>query len=209
MTTRGSSAEVLHTSHKYRCIFIHVPKVAGTSIEQAFEMTGRGHLPWYFYADGYPEYWNAYTTFTAVRNPWDRLVSAYRHAVMKNSHWHSAGGGLHPDYELLADKSLADCLELLVHQRERLTHDAWHPQTTWVAGPRSGGRVMVEHVLRYEQLAGDFAALCRQLGVEPRPLLTLNRSKRSRDYRQYFDDRTRRLVEQLYAADIETFGYAF
>jgi hypothetical protein len=209
MSTRGSLAEVLHTSHKYRCIFIHVPKVAGTSIERALEMADRGHLPWYFYADGYPEYWNQYTSFTAVRNPWDRLVSAYRHAVMKNSHWHNQADSRHPDYELLAGKSLADCLSILISERGRLTHDAWHPQTTWVAGPRSGGKVMVQHVLRYEQLDHDFDQLCRVLHADVGQLLKLNRSKRSADYRPYYTPEMSRQVEQLYASDIETFGYEF
>jgi chondroitin 4-sulfotransferase 11 len=207
----GSMSDISNVSHKLRCIFVHIPKTAGTSIKKAFDMPGPGHWPWYYYAENYPELWRQYTTFAVVRNPWDRMVSAYRFAKMKNSYWHNAlVAGPPLDYELLLHKSFEECLTMVDRQREQLKGESWFRQTDWVAGPKApGGKVMVDRVLRLENLADDFRELCEHLGFEPPPLLKINRSKRSRDYREYYNDNTRKLVERLYASDIETFGYSF
>ncbi|MEX0678586.1 MAG: sulfotransferase family 2 domain-containing protein [Pirellulales bacterium] len=198
-----------NTSHKHRCIFIHIPKAAGTSIKHALDMPGRGHLAWAYYSLCYPQLWQQYTSFTVVRNPWDRAVSIYHWAKVQDSYWFK--GQLVPiDYELLASKSFEECLTILDGQRERLKSEAWHRQTVWVAGPKSlGGKVMVDRVLRFENLDHDFPKFCEDLGIEQRSLPKMNPSNRSRDYRQYYNDATRKLVERIYEPDIETFGYSF
>jgi hypothetical protein len=198
-----------NTSHQYRCIFVHIPKAAGTSIKKLFDMPGRGHVAWHYYAICYPELWEQYTSFTVVRNPWDRAVSAYHFAKMKDSYWHNARL-LPPDYQFLSNKSFEECLSTLHEDRDRLIGEAWHSQSSWVAAPRLlGGELMVDRVLRFETLDHDFAELCRELGAQAENLPRLNPSNRSLDYRQYYNDRSRKLVELIYQADIEAFGYSF
>jgi hypothetical protein len=198
-----------NASHEYRCIFIHVPKAAGTSIKRVFGMLDRGHLPWSYYALCHPELWEAYTSFTVVRNPWDRLVSAYHFARMRNSYWHNPHY-LPDDYELLSQKSFEECVTILREERERLKNLVWHTQMRWVASPKSlGGKVMVDRVLRFENIDHDFRELCRELGVSERELPRINTSDRAGHYQQYYNERTRKIVEEIYAEDIEAFGYSF
>ena len=202
--------EMFNTSHEHRGIFIHVPKAAGTSIKKVLNMPGAGHVAWVHYAFCYREIWQQYTSFAVVRNPWDRVVSAYHFAKMKQSHWHTAQLGPPLDYELLSARSFEDCLTILYRERERLKGEAWVEQTHWVACPLSlGGTVMVDRVLRAESLDTEFPRLCADLGVDLTTLPRLNRSDRSGDYRQYYNRRSRKLVELVYASDIETFGYSF
>ncbi len=197
-------------SHRYRCIFIHIPKNAGTSIRSALGLRGGGHRPWRYHATGQPQIWRQYTSFAVVRNPWDRAVSAYHHATMQDSHWHKRQSLSHPDYRVLADKSFEECLSILCHQPGRLSHESWLDQTHWIVDAESPeGTIMVETLLRYETLADDFAKLCRRLRIDCDALPTLNRSQRSQDYRSHYTEQTRKMVEQLYAADIRTFGYSF
>lgn len=93
-------------SHKHKCIFVHVPKAAGTSIERAFmedlglDMDNRhalllgastnisvgprrvSHLTAAEYVDLYfvsQEIFDAYFKFAIVRNPIDRLYSTYKY----------------------------------------------------------------------------------------------------------------------------------
>jgi hypothetical protein len=71
-------------SHKYRCIFVHQRKSAGTSVKALFpDATGedRGR----FTSGVLDPEWRTdnplirdYHTFTVVRNPWDRFVSAWK-----------------------------------------------------------------------------------------------------------------------------------
>jgi hypothetical protein len=128
---------------------------------------------------------------------------------MKDSYWHNARL-LPPDYQFLSNKSFEECLSTLHEDRDRLIGEAWHSQSSWVAAPRLlGGELMVDRVLRFETLDHDFAELCRELGAQAENLPRLNPSNRSLDYRQYYNDRSRKLVELIYQADIEAFGYSF
>ena len=69
-------------SHRHRCIFIHIPRTAGTSIEKW--MVGEDwwnvepeskHLLASQAKERYAEFWDDYWKFSIVRNPWDRFVS--------------------------------------------------------------------------------------------------------------------------------------
>jgi tetratricopeptide (TPR) repeat protein len=206
----GAQVFCLNASHQHRCLFIHVPKNGGTSIKRVLDMPGGGHPPWQHYASGYPQIWRRYASFAVVRNPWDRAVSAYHHARMRESHWHNERMGLHLDYPLLHDKTFEECVTILCHERPRLVHDSWKDQSYFVVDPESAERkVMVGTLLRFETLADDFARFCRAQGIECKPLPTVNTSDRSRDYRTYYNERTRAMIEEVYRADIETFGYTF
>ncbi|MFP4354891.1 MAG: sulfotransferase family 2 domain-containing protein [Phycisphaerae bacterium] len=65
---------------KYRCIFVHIPKAAGVSVCQTlFGNLAGGHdtIEKYQKVFSWSDY-KRYFKFTFVRNPWDRLASAYR-----------------------------------------------------------------------------------------------------------------------------------
>ena len=63
--------------NRHRCIFIHIPKTAGSSIvEMLFNEPSR-HIPYFVYRDANPEKFRQFFKFAFVRNPWDRLVSTY------------------------------------------------------------------------------------------------------------------------------------
>jgi tetratricopeptide (TPR) repeat protein len=210
--TPGADAQILclNASHEHRCLFIHVPKNGGTSIKKALDMPGAAHRTWESYATRYPRVWQQYASFAVVRNPWDRAVSAYHHARMKESHWHNERLGMHLDYRLLHNRSFEECVTILCKERPRLQHDSWLDQAHFVADVKSPDRkIMVGTLLRFETLADDFARFCREKGIRCEPLPTVNTSQRSRDYREYYNDRTRQMVAEVYRADIEAFGYSF
>ncbi|MFG7930138.1 sulfotransferase family 2 domain-containing protein [Campylobacter coli] len=64
---------------KYKCIFIHVPKVAGSSIERVIYQTDKwlvGHVKASDYTKFDKDKFDSYFSFGFVRNPYDRVVSA-------------------------------------------------------------------------------------------------------------------------------------
>jgi chondroitin 4-sulfotransferase 11 len=201
----------MNISDKYKCIFIHIPIVAGTGIKEALELPGRGHLPWQYYYVVYPEQWDLYIKFTVVRNPWDRVVSAYHYAKMDKNYWYDNLNRItpHPDYELLSKRTFAGYCEILKNRRNMLKHESWQPQYLWVAKTENGNNLlMVDFVLRYENLEDDFAVLCERLGVSNIDLPYINKSNHGH-YRQYFTQETKEIIEELYSADIRLFKYEF
>lgn len=69
----------IHCLDYYKCIFLHVPKAAGISISKTlFGNLGPCHITydWFEQNLGLVTI-KAYYKFTFVRNPWDRLYSAY------------------------------------------------------------------------------------------------------------------------------------
>ena len=71
-------------SHKFKCIFVHIPRTGGTSIEDFFggeDRWPRGgkrscqHITARVAKKIYAEWWDEYFKFSMVRNPYDLAVS--------------------------------------------------------------------------------------------------------------------------------------
>jgi hypothetical protein len=73
-------------SHRHKLIFIHIPKCAGRSISHALQEEF-DHYTAFYYQTKQADYWNNYTVFTTVRNPYERLVSMYHY--IKNESFHT------------------------------------------------------------------------------------------------------------------------
>ena len=199
----------LNISDAHRCIFVHVPKAAGTSIKKALDMPGGGHPTWMHFEKNFPERWQNYRTFSVVRNPWERLVSAFSYAQMENSHWHDGHHAKPPDFDTLKGKSFSDCVQMLIHERDRLKHESWHPQFPWLVSHENGQLVSkVQQILNCSNLEKDFANLCALWNIECAPLGRLNQSSHTR-YRDYYDDTTKALASQFYKVDIQLFKFDF
>jgi chondroitin 4-sulfotransferase 11 len=67
----------------------------------------------------------------------------------------------------------------------------------------------VDFVGRFETLEESFQEVCRRLRVRARLPVKYASRRRSRDYRRFYSARSRALVAERYARDIEMFGYAF
>jgi hypothetical protein len=76
---------------------------------------------------------------------------------------------------------------------------------TTLSGP--GGTV--DFIGRLETFARDVAVVRERLGLPPtEDVPHLNRSRRG-SYRDYYNDATRKRVAEVFAKDIDAFGYTF
>lgn len=223
-------------SHAHRCIFIHIPKAAGTSITSALragdpslELDGTGlsdilmrheggdrlvqiyrhafpvgslafaaqqHLPALILRSLLSnQTWNAYFKFAFIRNPWDMLVSFYHYRRALTPEQRSLNPGMDDVLQRCSDFS--DVVRAYPMVRSDMT--------SLIADDE--GRQLVDFVGRYENLAEDFAHVCRRIGLAP-ALAHENRSDH-RAYREYYTGETRAAVERHFARDIERFGYSF
>jgi hypothetical protein len=80
------------------------------------------------------------------------------------------------------------------------------PQITYLRAPKLGREV--DFIGRTENFVEDLQRVQVQLGLEPSTPPHKNKSKHG-TYHDYYTDETRQRVAEVYAEDIELFGYTY
>ena len=223
---------------EYKCIFVHIPKVAGQSVEHFF--LNKLELDWdtereklYLLKNSDPakgteklghlaasEYvgcghisqqkFDEYFKFSFVRNPWARLVSEYRY---RNYFRYKS----FKDFVLnkMPPPGFDDNYRHVMPQYDMLYDDK--------------GKCLVDFVGRFESLQKDFTEVCERMGFDESKLPYVNSSeKKSRilrrkvksfiyrngesdkkHYTEFYDAETQNAVTEYYQKDIEAFKYSF
>lgn len=152
------------------------------------------HAPAAAVRAAFPRAWQHYWKFCIVRNPWDKTLSDYR--------WRTRERADPPSFATYVEALHAgDDLGGIVPTH----HDNWDLYTI-------DDRIAVDHVVRFEDLADGLAAACREAGLAWDGWLP--HSKRSRTeahghYRDGYTERHARMIGDLYAREIDAFGYRF
>lgn len=203
-------------SHKHRCIYVHIPKTAGKSIKALFGVPEFGHdydaEKFHWIEEPYDHHpirkyegrdWlRQYLKFAVVRNPWDRLVSAFFYLNRGGS---NQGDRAYRDLKL---EKYGGNFDAFVHDLPHfMTDKFFRPALYWLE-PSAGTGVLVDHVLRYENLVHELDVIAAPLGI-PQPKLEILNATEHPHYRDCYSGRAREIVRELYAADIAKFQYQF
>lgn len=198
-------------SHRHKFIFIKTAKTASTSIE-VFLSSRCGpndivtpivppverheprndqgffnHIPAMLIRERVsPEVWNSYFKFCVERNPWDKVLSHYHMHVARST------GALSLDQYLATGKFPIN-----------------FPRYT----DASGENIIVDRVLRYENLDVDLADVFAELKLDFDGTLGVRAKSDYRTdrtpYQLVFNEAQRKIVEQAFAKEIELHGYKF
>jgi hypothetical protein len=213
-------------SHRYRFLFVHIAKTGGTSVRgalQSYRWRDPYYLPQFIasklsglvhheFAIKLPRHCKAITAqemlprefydslfkFAFVRNPWDLQVSSYHHIKRERPHL------------LEPNESFAEFLRRkLDPERPWQYHidTSITPQTDYLIDLH--GNLIVDFIGRYESLKADFDTVCDHIGIPRKELPHKRKATVRTRYREYYDESTRDLVAQHFAADIERLGYEF
>ncbi len=185
-----------------KCLFIHVPKAAGSSV--CMELFGyqTGHKSYFRYWLDSPAKADSYFKFTFVRNPYDRLVSAY--------HFLKAGGMDQRDKTWAEDnlsefESFEDFVKNWVTPSNIAKKNHFQTQLSFLCAPRSKVP-KVDFIGRIENFNDDMNIVRARLGLALGETVHVNQSER-KDYRSYYTDEMLSIVRRVYADDIEILGY--
>ncbi len=80
-------------------------------------------------------------------------------------------------------------------------------QTDWVFD--ENGNKLPDFIGRFENLEEDWKKICKKIGIDYVPLSKNNISKKRKNYRDYYSEKTKKIVEEMYKEDIKQFGYRF
>jgi hypothetical protein len=205
-TETSADGHSLIPADKIKCIFIHIPKCAGISVGQSLFGSYAG---WHLRAAAYqliysPKELAQYFKFTFVRNPWDRLASAF---------YFLKSGGINDIDRAFADQHLAGYNDFNTFVTDWINPENiklyyhFRPQVDFLC--TNGRPPWVDFIGFFENLAADFVYVRDRLAVQA-DLGFLNRTKSERvDYRSLYNDRTIQIVADVYAEDIAMLQYTF
>lgn len=240
--------------HDYQCVFVHVPKNAGQSVEHCFlsllnlDWKNRDQLLMRY--NPRPELgpprlahlkardyvrcghmtqrqYDQYFSFAFVRNPWDRVVSFYKHLgfanivsfktftlrILPNEIWRQKYWFVGPQHEFIVDKS-GRCLVDFVGRFEHLQQDfrqvaaRLHLPRTRLA--HTNQSKALQKTFSNWRLLGRHAMLRpRQVGLHLWQQTFCRNNDGKRPYEDYYDADTAEFVATLYQDDIDLFRYRF
>lgn len=207
--------------------FVHIPKNAGTSIEDSAKKenilwgfkrmkkegidsknmfssskpwkdillnitySNTSCFPWHRTPDEIPEmYPKNVKLFAVVRNPYTKIVSAYKYNRGKHS----------------SKKDLNNWIEQHVgsyHNGDNKNYNSCHilEQNAFTHGKRK-----VDHILRFEHLDTDFPRLMKRYNIEQVKLENKNKSNKNVSIRD-LNKKSIDLINKVYKKDFELFGY--
>jgi hypothetical protein len=222
-----------------KCIFIHIPKTAGQSIESVF--LSRAGLTWaqrekmllspnsdpafgpprlaHLTATEYVKHkyltateFNDYYRFSFVRNPWDRLVSEYRY----KQHAFSFKKFLFDYFPAVNVDDYCGYNGIYRHVM---------PQYLFLYDKKM--TLQVDKIGKFESLLTDFSAISKLICGQALQLPHINKTTKTnfmaslrywlcfwqtesaKHYSDYYDDETQAWVAHYYAKDIALFDYQF
>lgn len=184
-------------------LFVHIPKAAGTSIARVVYGKRVGHFS-ALELRGFlgNQKFLINKKFTVVRNPYDRLISAYNFAIQGGAVDGAVNNpALYKGEAFRTFKSFVT--EWLVHQDLHTVELIFRPQYLFVY---EGENCLVDYVGKVEALGELEQWLIRALG-KTIEIPHTNRSKQSMGA-EHLDQSTADVVYALYKTDFEKFNYS-
>jgi hypothetical protein len=213
-------------SVKYNFLFVHIAKTGGTSVRAAlaslrwrdpmvipqFIASRLSHATGHRIASKLPrhariiaakemlprELFDKLFKFTFVRNPWDLQVSSWHHLRRERPHLveHIANFNDFIRWKLDPERPYQYHVDTSIALQSDYLKDL-------------DGTILVDFIGKYENLQEDYEEACRRIGIKPPPLPHKRQAKDREDYRGYYDETTKELIDLYFKPDIESFRYTF
>jgi hypothetical protein len=196
--------------HNKRCIFIHIPKTAGTSIEQFIKENGKNEIDLLGAQNGrslhhltgielkkiLPSYFDNYYKFSFVRNPYDRLLSEYYWTSVPNLGYKSGKTKAYFLYKVI---------EIVKNRKyfENIYFDHFIPQYLFVYNKNL--KLLVNDIFKYEDLENNVKIIREKLQLNNN-FPYLNKSKLNVE-KVDWTPKQKEKIYKLYMNDFLLFGY--
>mgnify|MGYP003948198653 CR=1 FL=1 len=176
--------------HKNKFIFVHVPKAAGSSVLRCLGLKPVQHQK----ASSEMRLNADYFSFGFVRNPWDRLVSAFFYLKKGGT----SVGDKKKQIGLLKYNSFED---FVLNAKEEFSWLHFKNQSSWID-------TRIDFIGRFENLQNDFDNVCGKINISKKELPVTN-SSNHKNYTEYYSNKMKEIIAEEYKEDIIKFNYSF
>jgi hypothetical protein len=183
-------------------VMVRIPKTGSTSVIRGI-FGGIDEAKAIAYGS-FPEEWKGFFSFCFVRNPFDRLVSAY---IMFKRYRTSSKA----EESFRRQITLSRILDVVEDENISPIGDSYFAKLKKHSIPITSGFFPVDSVneiYRFESFPSEYRRLCQQLEIPPGEIPHFRKSDRE-PYQEYFDAATRARAEKVFQKDCERFGYKF
>jgi hypothetical protein len=195
---------------QHQCIFVHIPKAAGVSVCRALfgNLAGNHRSISNYQLIFSKKDFDRYFKFTFIRNPWDRVFSAYnflkKGGMNKiDKRWAEANIALYENFD--------DFVSIGLQQPSIQKWRHFKPQSYFLLVPYNR-RLQVDFLGFFENIKNDFEYVANKLKMGDNAVLrrdNVSYPGHNFNYKEFYTDKTRKIVSKVYARDIDIFGYNF
>jgi hypothetical protein len=210
-------------SHKYKCIFVQVPKTGSTSIRAILGKAISPHLNLWEIKMLMERYWlvrggrkdrmleTLYLTLPKekrMERGREQFSSYFKFGFVRNP-WDRVVS-LYERKEALELRhrmSFDEFVDWIQYSSATCVHSSPHRyQLDWFVDPN--GEILADFIGRFERLDEDWKIVAPKLGVSE-DLPHSRPNPRGRHYTEYYNNKTRAIIAEKFKVDIEHFGYQF
>lgn len=188
----------------YKCIYVHIPKTAGTSV--SFSLFG--NLAWgHHKIRDYEKIFtrrtiNHYLKFAFVRHPQTRLYSAFSFlkkggSTSKDSNWARKNLDMYNDFDSF--------VQLWVNETNIFDYVHFIPQYQFLID--SEDKMRIDFIGKFEQLESDYEKICRKLNINAK-LMRKNITKETVGKQMVVSNKSEDIIRDVYRKDFEVFNYS-
>jgi hypothetical protein len=210
-------------SHKYKCIFVEVPKTGSTSMRRVIGQPPKVHNNIIQMRDDMETYWTHYggSVNRFLQSMYLFLPKVKRKEIGRRQFdsYFKFGFVRNPwdrtvslyerkeGVKLPEDMTFEQFVDWINYSSSTCTLPVPHRyQLDWFTD--ASGNVLVDFIGRFENLQDDWAYIAKKLRIDkPLPHKRLNPKKKH--YTEYYTDKTKEIIAEKFKVDIEYFDYKF
>ena len=208
----------MRVSHKFKIIFLSNPKTGSTSVRKILNkyseiksgITDKNlfhHLNALkakkYFEENNIDIWYDYVSITTIRNPFERAVSNYFYSKPDKYgiHFYQDNYDESTIFEMDFNKWLKTKIEIHGKVPGLISFEEFCCD--------ENGNCIVDYVIPIEKIDIELPKLLKRLGINYNDNIPRSNKTSHKRYQFYFNDESRKLIEEKYKKDIEIGGYVF